>query len=251
MAGVEGAQTMALISASNITVDSRLSNASLELHSGEILGLIGPNGAGKSTLLNALSGIIETRGNIQVKECNAESLTSRQRAQLVGLLPQSVNSAWSIQVSDVVELGRLPWGDCDYSAIQQAIDWAGIEDLSQRKVDELSGGEQARVWLARVLAGRPQILLADEPIANLDIHYQVAVMDVLRKYADENHGVIVAIHDLSLAARYCDRLCLMNHGNIIRTGKTRDVLNRELLSETFGIPVNVNLDHNPPIVLPE
>jgi len=242
---------MALISANNITVDTRLRNASLELNEGEMLGLIGPNGAGKSTLLNALCGIIDYEGSILISNQNTDSISSKHRAQLVGLQPQSINSAWSIHVSDVVELGRLPWGDCDSTAIQQAINWAGIQKLTHRNIDELSGGERARVWLARVLAGRPKILLSDEPIANLDIHYQVAVMDVLRKYADENHGVIVAIHDLSLAARYCDRLCLMNHGNIVNIGKTRDVLNRELLTKTFGIPVNVNLDHNPPIVLPE
>lgn len=242
---------MALISIKNLTVDTRLKDASLELHEGEILGLIGPNGAGKSTLLNAVSGIVKADGTITIYGSDIHTLTSKQRAQLVGLQPQTVNSAWSINVSDVVELGRLPWGDKDKSAIQQAIEWAGIREFTQRKIDELSGGERARVWLARVLAGKPKILLVDEPIANLDIHYQIAVMNVLRKYADENHGVIVAIHDLSLAARYCDRLCLLNHGNIIMTGNTTEVLNRELLSTTFGIPVNVNLDHSPPIVVPE
>lgn len=242
---------MALISVKNLTVDARIRNASLDLNDGEILGLIGPNGAGKSTLLNAIAGIIKGQGNIYLNDNSIDSFSSKQRAQLIGLLPQSVNSAWSIQVSDVVELGRLPWGDNDVDTIQQAIEWAGIDEFTRRKIDELSGGERARVWLARVLAGKPKALLADEPIANLDIHYQIAVMDVLRKYADEDHGVIVAIHDLSLAARYCDRLCLMNDGYVISTGNTREILNNKLLSDTFGIPVNVNLDHNPPIVLPE
>ena len=242
---------MALISATGLTVGTRLRDASIELHAGEVLGLIGPNGAGKSTLLNTLSGIISTEGNILINNYDVNSLTSKQRAQFVGLQPQSINSAWSINVSDVVELGRLPWGDCDTDAIQQAIEWAGIKDFTQRKIDELSGGERARVWLARVLAGKPKALLADEPIANLDIHYQIAVMDVLRSYADKQNGVIVAIHDLSVAARYCDRLCLMKDGSIVATGNVSDVLNRNLLSDTFGIPVNVDLGHNPPIVLPE
>lgn len=242
---------MALISVKDFTVDNRVRNASLELHAGEILGIIGPNGAGKSTLLNAVSGIINGKGTITINNKDISTLNPRHRARLVGLQPQSVNSAWSINVSDVVELGRLPWGDNDTNAIQQAIDWAGISAFTNRKVDELSGGERARVWLARVLAGLPRVLLADEPIANLDIHYQVAVMDVLRKYADEDHGVMVAIHDLSLAARYCDRLCLMNNGGIIITGKIDTVLEKNLLSETFGIPVNVNLEHNPPIIWPE
>lgn len=242
---------MALITATGLTVGSRLRDASIELHAGEILGLIGPNGAGKSTLLNTLSGIVSNEGTILINGREANSLTTKQRAQFIGLQPQSVNSAWSINVSDVVELGRLPWGDSDGDAIQQAIEWAGIREFINRKIDELSGGERARVWLARVLAGKPKALLADEPIANLDIHYQIAVMDVLRRYADKQNGVIVAIHDLSIAARYCDRLCLMKDGRIVVSGNIHDVLNRDLLSDTFGIPVSVNLDHNPPIVLPE
>ncbi len=241
---------MALISAHKLTVESRLKNASVELHAGEVLGLIGPNGAGKSTLLNALAGIVESEGDIHINDSPADSFDSKHRAQLVGLLPQAVNSAWSINVTDVVELGRLPWGDNDATAIQQAIESAGIQEFSQRKIDTLSGGERARVWLARVLAGQPKILLADEPIANLDIHYQIAVMDVLKKYADEKHGVIVAIHDLSLAARYCDRLCLMNQGEIVAIGTPEEVLKPKLLTDTFGIAVDVNLTHNPPIVFP-
>jgi iron complex transport system ATP-binding protein len=247
---MEGAQTMALISTHQLTVDTRLKNASVELHSGEILGLIGPNGAGKSTLLNALAGIVESDGDIHINNHAANMFDSKHRAQLVGLLPQSINSAWSINVSDVVELGRLPWGDNDATAIQQAMKICGIKEFSLRKIDTLSGGERARVWLARVLAGQPKTLLADEPIANLDIHYQIAVMDVLKQYADESHGVIVAIHDLSLAARYCDRLCLMNQGEIVAMGTPEEVLNPELLTNTFGIAVDVNLTHNPPIVFP-
>lgn len=242
---------MALISVHNLSVDNRVKHASLDLHPGEMLGLIGPNGAGKSTLLNAMAGIITHGGDIHINDIAFHELSSRQRAQLVGLQPQSVNSAWSINVADVVELGRLPWGDDDATAIQEAIDWAGIEAFSQRRINELSGGERARVWLARVLAGRPRVLLADEPVASLDIHYQIAVMDVLRNYADEGHGVIVAIHDLSLAARYCNRLCLMDQGKVVAIGTPAEVLNEKLLTTTYGIPVNVNLDHNPPIVLPQ
>lgn len=241
---------MALISIHNLTVDTRVKQANLDLHRGEMLGLIGPNGAGKSTLLNAIAGVIRSEGKIQIEDKDIETLDSKHRAQFIGLQPQSVNSAWSIDVTDVVELGRIPWGDSDKNAIQQAIKWADIEPFTHRKIDELSGGERARVWLARVLAGRPQVLLVDEPIANLDIHYQLSVMNVLKTYAQNNHGVIVAIHDLSLAARYCDRLCLMHEGNIITIGKPDKVLDEEILSTTYGIPVHINLEHEPPIVIP-
>ena len=241
---------MALISAHDLCVGSRLKAASFELHPGEVLGLIGPNGAGKSTLLNALAGIEKNGGEIHINGQDVRVLSSKQRAQHIGLHPQTVNSAWSIKVQDVIELGRLPWGDENIDAINNAIDKTGIREFIERKVDELSGGERARVWLARVLAGTPQILLADEPIANLDIHYQLEVMNVLKKYAQDDHGVIVAIHDLSLAARYCERLCLMDKGKIIALGTVAEVLNPELLSNTYGINVSVNLDHEPPIVLP-
>ena len=127
---------------------------------------------------------------------------------------------------------------------------AGVAGLATRKVDELSGGERARVWLARVLAGRPRVLLVDEPIANLDIHYQCQVMDVLRDYAREGHGVIIAIHDLSLAARYCDSLCLLSRGKAVALGRPEQVLTAPLLSETFGIGVHVDLQSDPPVVLP-
>jgi len=241
---------MALISVHDLTVDTRVKHASLELHRCEMLGLIGPNGAGKSTLLNAIAGVIESEGKIHVEDKDVQVLDSKHRARLIGLQPQSVESAWSIDVNDVVELGRIPWGDSDQNAIQQAIKWTDIEAFTHRRINELSGGERARVWLARVLAGRPQVLLVDEPIANLDIHYQLSVMNVLWNYAQNNHGVIVAIHDLSLAARYCDRLCLMHKGNIIAIGNPEKVLNEEILSDTYGIPVHVNLKHQPPIVIP-
>ena len=242
---------MALISAHNLTVGTRVKAVTLELQRGDILGLIGPNGAGKTTLLNALSGIIPSEGIVNLDGRNVHSLTSRHRAQQIGLQPQAVNSAWSIRVKDVVALGRLPWGDEDPESIHSAIERAGIQAFSARKVTELSGGERARVWLARVLAGQPLVLLTDEPIANLDIHYQLAVMEVLKQYAQEGHGVIVALHDLSLAARYCNRLCLMDAGEVMAQGTVAEVLEPERLTKTYGIPVTVNLNHAPPIVMPE
>ena len=128
---------------------------------------------------------------------------------------------------------------------------AGVTELMGRKVDELSGGERARVWLARVLAGKPRLLLADEPIASLDLHYQCSVMDVLRDYAHGGHGVIVAIHDLSLAARYCDSLCLLRQGLVHSLGRAEEVLAAPALSEVFGIPIHVDLQSKPPIVMPK
>lgn len=241
---------MALISVKQLTVDHRVQAVSFELHKGEVLGLIGPNGAGKSTLLNTLSGLEKSVGEIFINGQNIEDIPVRQRARIIGLQPQSVNSAWSLSVEDVVALGRMAWGDHDDRVVQQAMERAEVTEFSQRNINHLSGGERARVWLARVFAGQPQILLSDEPVASLDIHYQIAVMDVLQTYAREGHAVMIALHDLSLAARYCDRLCLMHEGRIIAQGEPRVVLTEELLMTAYGVAVDVDLDRHPPIVLP-
>lgn len=241
---------MALISTNALCINGRVKSVSFELHKGEVLGLIGPNGAGKTTLLHSLVGIEHGSGEIFINGQPFDSMPPKQRARLIGLQPQTVNCAWSLTVFDVVALGRLPWGDNNDTFIQQAMQRAGITELAGRSIDHLSGGERARVWLARVLAGQPQILLVDEPIANLDIHYQLTVMNVLKSYAEEGHGVMVAMHDLSLAARFCDRLCLMNRGALVAQGKPEDVLTEDLLTTTYGVPVDIDLQRQPPIVQP-
>ena len=240
---------MALIETHKLSVDTRLKSVSFNLENGEMLGLIGPNGAGKSTLLNSLAGLVPTVGTINLNGNDFDSFTPKQRARIIGLQPQTVSSAWSIRVSDVVALGRIPWGDNDTHIIQQAMLRTGVTDFAHREIDHLSGGERARVWLARVLAGQPEALLVDEPVANLDIHYQLAVMDVLKHYADEGHGVIVAIHDLSLAARYCNRLCLLHQGKLVALGTPAEVLTESLLQSVYGVAVDVELDREPPVVL--
>ena len=242
---------MALIEAKDITVDGRVHGVSLSLKRGEVLGLIGPNGAGKSTLLHALAGLVDKCGEVVLDGVSEFKLSDAVRARTLGLLPQTMESIWSLRVDDVVSLGRIPWGDNDAKAIAHAVEKTQITEFLPRKIDELSGGERARVWLARVLAGEPQILLADEPIASLDIHYQLSVMDVLKNYAREDHGVIVAMHDLSLAVRYCHRICLMNHGEIVAIGAPSEVCDESLLSGVYGVPVDVDLERQPPVVLPK
>ena len=242
---------MALISVNNLSIDTRVKSVSFDLHKGEVLGLIGPNGAGKSTLLNSLAGLEQSSGAVSIDGQTFDSMPAKHRARLVGLQPQSLNSVWSLTVADVVALGRMPWGDADAEAIENAMQRAGVSELAQRSIDHLSGGERARVWLARVFAGEPKALLSDEPIASLDIHYQLEVMEVLKAYANEGNSVMVALHDLSLAARFCDRLCLMQVGEMVAQGSPAEVLAAPLLSQVYGVAVEVNLEHNPPIVLPK
>jgi iron complex transport system ATP-binding protein len=166
----------------------------------------------------------------------------------VAYQPQSVEPAWSLSVRSVVALGRLPWGDEDAGMIDEAMREAGVAALADRPVDRLSGGEQARVWLARVLAGTPKIWLADEPIASLDLKYQRRVLERLRGFADAGGAVMLAIHDLPLAVRHCDRFCLLDSGGRAVIGQAEQVLTSERLSRVFEVPVRVDLAARPPLI---
>jgi len=240
---------MALMSIENLSVERRLADASLEIDEGEVLGLIGPNGAGKSTLLSAITGLVAGSGRVLLRGEDLQRVDSLQKARQIALQPQFIESVWALSVHDIVSMGRLPWGDSDQAVIQAAMAQAKVTPFAGRHVNELSGGERARVWLARVLANQPLLMLVDEPVANLDIHYQQEVMQILRDYARAGHAVVIAIHDLSLAARYCDRLCLMDGGRIVKTDTVDAVLNDATLSPVFKVEVYVDLDNNPPVVL--
>jgi iron complex transport system ATP-binding protein len=240
---------MDLMSIQQLCVGQRMSDVSLALKQGEVMGLIGPNGAGKSTLLNAIAGLLDSTGKIEIGGQDLNRLSRTKRAQSIALQPQFIESVWALSVHDIVSMGRLPWGDTNQKIIQRVMQQANIQEFAQRHVNQLSGGERARVWLARVLANQPRVLLVDEPVANLDIHYQQEVMQILVDYASEGHSVIIAIHDLSLAARYCDRLCLLHQGRQIKTGKIEEVLNSEVLTPVFDVDVYVDLENSPPVVL--
>lgn len=242
---------MELISISRLAVDQRLRDISLCLNKGEVLGVLGANGAGKSTLLHCLAGIQDYSGEIYFNGQRLDKMPERQRAQQIGFLPQSSQSAWALSVRDVISLGRLPWGDESTVAIEQAAAATGVSDWLERSVDRLSGGQQARVWLARVLAGQPKVLLADEPVASLDLNQQQQVLRMLRDYARSGCGVMLSIHDLSLAARYCDRLCLLHEGRLLALGAVDEVLTAANLYQAFAIDAYIDLAAQPPIVMPK
>lgn len=241
---------MELISVCQVGVAQRLQGISLSLHAGEVLGVLGANGAGKSTLLHCLAGIQAYQGEIRLQQQPLASVPERRRAQQVGFLPQSSQSAWALSVRDVISLGRLPWGDHDVEAIMRAATVTGVSDWLERPVDRLSGGQQARVWLARVLAGQPKVLLADEPAASLDLRQQQVVLGLLREYAASGCAVMLSIHDLSLAARYCDRLALLHEGRLLALGSVAEVLTTEHLQQAFSVDTYIDLQGQPPIVIP-
>lgn len=241
---------MELLTLKGVAVSERLQPTSLSIKKGEMLGIIGPNGAGKSTLLSCIAGVQDYQGRINFLDEDINQLLPRSRAQRIGYLPQTSNSAWALSVEDIVSLGRLPWQDNNIAAIAKAMQLTNITSWRNRSVAHLSGGQQARVWLARVLAGTPQILLADEPVASLDIQHQQHVMSVLKQQAQDDLAVVVSIHDLGLAARYCDTLCLLADGAILAYGTPQQVLTPENLKAAFQLDVFVDLEHNPPIILP-
>jgi iron complex transport system ATP-binding protein len=266
-----------------------LTNVSLEVNSGEVVALIGPNGAGKSTLVKAISGLVPVeRGRIRQDDFpgtarhiipaggivpasfreggksystgNLLSLSPMQRARSLAVVPQAASMPPAFTVWETVLMGRTPYLNFlgQVSAKDEAIARLALQkvdalDLSDRRVGELSGGEQQRVLLARALAQSTPILLLDEPTANLDLHYQVSFMEIVSALAHrDNLAVLVALHDLNLAARYADRMALLVDGEIKATGTPRQVLTPDLISTAYHLPVQV-IPHpfaDVPLVIP-
>jgi len=222
-----------------------LDGLDLTLRTGELVGLVGPNGAGKTTLLRALLGLVDVKsGEMTVGETALPSLAVKQRAKLFAYLAQGGPVHWPLSVQSVVELGRVPhnnpWqtmSDADHQHIDRAIEKTGVGGFRGRIVTSLSGGERARVMLARALAADAPYLFADEPSASLDPHYQLEMMALLHEQVDEHHGGVVVMHDLNLAQHYCDRLLVLDGGKLVADGKPEDVLTDELLESVFGIQV--------------
>lgn len=218
-------------------------NFDFELAAGEMVGLIGPNGAGKSTLLRAMLGLISLdAGRCQLGGTDLQQCSLRQRALQMAYLPQNSEPHWPLHVSRVVEMGRLPYQSFwrrpapqDSEAIDRAVLKTELEDLMDRVVTTLSGGERMRVNLARMLASGAPILLADEPIASLDPYHQFHIMEIFAEHARAGGAVVVVLHDLNYAARFCDRLVVMDRGARVASGLPRQVLQPELLQQVYGV----------------
>jgi iron complex transport system ATP-binding protein len=252
------------LTAVQLTVPGRLQGVDLEVRPGELLGLLGPNGAGKSTLLSELSGAATRQvaprrsaatqvvhGTVSWRGRPLSAAPARERARAIGYLPQQVVSAWDLSVRDVVALGRLPWGDEGQAeSVDQAMHQTDVWALRSRSVRTLSGGEWARVCLALVLAGEPEVMLVDEPTSHLDVSHQLQVMALLQAQAQSGRAVVVAVHDLGLAARYCHRLVLLHQGRVAAQGSVDEVLRPDLLRTVYGVAVHVDLQAVPPVVLP-
>lgn len=245
-------QAPASLTAKDISLGHRkgenlLQAVSFAVQPGELVGLVGANGAGKSSLMSVLAGLRSPReGEILLHGEPLAKIDKRERAQKLAYLPQSRLVHWPIKVRDLVALGRLPYlrpfakpTATDREAIDRALAMTDTAQFADRQADTLSGGELARVLLARALAQTPTVLLADEPTAALDPAYQFRILNLLRRAVGQGIAVVAVLHDLALAARYCDRLILLHQGGIHKAGRPADVLTEETVETVYGVRVRI------------
>lgn len=235
-----------------------LDGVSLSAAPRQLLGIVGPNGAGKSTLLRVMANILDAdSGSVVIDGIDRNALSPRHRARRIAYLPQHPACHWSMTAERVVALGRLPHlslfqgpGPADSAAVRAAMADTDIADLATRRMETLSGGEFARVMLARALASDPRLLLADEPVADLDPYHSLEVMDHLRGLSATGRTVVVVLHDLSLAARYCTHIALMNHGRIVAEGSPEETLSAGNLAGVYRITALQGAQDGVPYMLP-
>lgn len=214
-----------------------LEAASLTVTAGEVVGVVGPNGAGKTSLLRAGLGLLPlSAGEARLSGKALARLKPDDRARLVGYLPQDRRVAWNLPARMVAALGASDLADEVADALAlECLDRVGAEALADRGVLDMSGGERARVLLARLLATRAPLLVADEPVAGLDPDAQLLTLDLLRAEAGKGAAVVVTLHDLGLAARACDRIVVVDHGCLVAEGPPREALSRFILGHVFRL----------------
>jgi iron complex transport system ATP-binding protein len=236
-----------------------LRGISLDVHAGEVLALIGPNGVGKSTLLRACGGTLRPiGGRVLIDGQDVQRLRVEERARLIAVVPQAIRLPETFSVSETVLMGRTPYlgwlgreSEADRSAVQAALERTCTVDLAARLIGELSGGEQQRVLIARALAQSARTLLLDEPTAHLDLKHQASVLSLVGDLAHaENYAVLIALHDLNLAAQYADRVALLSNGTVAASGTPEEVLTEENLSPAYGLRITVyeHPAHGAPLV---
>jgi len=220
----------------------------LRVEPGEVLAVVGPNGVGKSTLVRAASGALRPlAGSVEIGGRRLHELTPAERARMVSVVPQASNLPPAFTALDVVILGRTPhlgWlgseGELDRRLAAEAMDRTETLALAQRRVGELSGGEQQRLLIARALAQGAPAMLLDEPTAHLDLRHQDRVLKLVRRLTNEQGlSVLLALHDLNLVARFADRVALLSNGRVRKVGQPREVLTPQELAAVYGIQIHV------------
>jgi len=222
------------LSARDLVIDGRLNGVSASLEPGRITAICGPNGAGKSTLLQALAGLFEpSSGSIELD--GAPLPHGRERARRIGYLPQVGEVAWDLSVAALASLGRLPHGDRGEEQVAASLEAVDLTHLAARPISTLSGGERARALLARVLAGEPQWILADEPLAALDLAHQLTLLARLREAANHGTGVVLVLHDLALAMNHADHVVVLDVGLVEANGPPETALSDRTIARTWGV----------------
>lgn len=226
-----------------------LKEISLSAYRGELLGIIGPNGSGKSTLLRGICRILSPSvGRILIDEQDITNISREELARLVAVVPQTPNLPDTFTAFEIVLMGRTPHlkrfrfeSQNDFDIAWWAMDITRTQEIAERKMDEISGGQKQLLTIARALAQEPQLILLDEPTAHLDINHQIETLDFVRDLCHErNLAAVAVLHDLNLAAQYCDRLALLNNGIIFAEGTPHEVITKENIQEVYGALVFIS-----------
>lgn len=222
--------------ANGLCIARRLVNISATIQPGRVTAICGPNGAGKSTLLAALAGLLPPdSGQVLLLGEDVTAMHPRRRAQAIGYLPQDGEVAWDVAVRSLVALGRMPHRDNAAEPVERVMTTFDLQPLAARPISKLSGGEKARALLARVLAGEPQWLLADEPFAALDIAHQLTLLRHLRRIADEGVGVVLVLHDLGVAMNHADHTIVLDKGLLAASGTPADALSETVIEQVWNV----------------
>jgi iron complex transport system ATP-binding protein len=233
-----------------------LTRVSLRISKPSLVGIIGPNGAGKSTLLRSIAGLTQKSGEISLDAKRFDDQPISLLAHTVAYCAQTSFPAWPVTVQEIVRLGRLPHRNDplrrsgDSAAIQRAIERMALAELTDRRIDSLSGGERSRALLARALSTEADILLVDEPTADLDPYHELRTMEVLRNEAQRGVYILAVLHNLSLAAQFCDVLIVLQDGIVRASGKPIEVLNQQLLNDVYGIEARIEPHADSVLVMP-
>lgn len=216
----------------------------------KFIAIIGPNGAGKSTLLKCMAGVSsKSSGELTFFDQTEKLYSKKQRAKMIGYVPQHFQQSFPMKVKDYIMLGRKPyiqWSpqSNDHTIVEEKMTYLRLQHLRDYYVDELSGGERQRVAIARALVQQPSILMLDEPISALDINHQIQVLKTLKELSNNEHLVLVVLHDLELAARFADGLILMNRGRIHAVGTPAEVLTKQHLQDVYAVRADVKNTNN-------
>lgn len=235
-----------------------LTSVHLELHPGQVVALLGPNGSGKSTLIRVLTGSLHAQGSIEWDSRDIRRWKPRELARRVAYLPQ--NPAWDAtqSVAEALNLGRAPYwrafgveSSSDHQVVGEVAEMLGLTDLLPRRLDQISGGQRQRVFLGRCLVQQPAALLLDEPNTFLDLHHQVELGRLLRRLATErNIAILMASHDLNLAGAFADQMLLLNEGQVVKAGSVTEVMDPDVLSAVYGVPIERVDARGTPVVVP-